>query len=96
MMIGEKPDMASLVKMYYTDTAHVLPPNMAALDGQAAIVQGYTAMGQIKTFKFGPLSIEGQGSMADVESTWEGTFVPPGGGEPFTVVAEGTGKRLPG
>jgi ketosteroid isomerase-like protein len=89
MVIGEKPDVAGLVKMYYTDTAHVLPPNMPALDGQAAIVQGYTAMGQFKTFKFGPLSIEGQGSTAYVESTWEGTFVPPGGGEPITETGKG-------
>jgi ketosteroid isomerase-like protein len=88
-VIAEKPDMAGLVKMYYTDTARILPPNMPALDGQAAIVQGYTAMGQFKTFKFGPLSIEGQGSTAYVESTWEGTFVSPGGGEPITETGKG-------
>ncbi len=89
MVTAEKGDPAGLAKMYYTDTARVLPPNMPALDGQAAIIQGYTGLGQAKTFKFGPLSIEGQGGMAYVESTWEGTFVSPGGGEPMTEKGKG-------
>jgi len=89
MMTADKSDVAGLVRMYYTDTARVLPPNAPALDGPPAIVQGYTAMGQVKTFKFGPLSIEGQGRAAYVESTWEATFVPPGGGEPITERGKG-------
>jgi ketosteroid isomerase-like protein len=76
-------DAAALAKMFYTDTARVLPPNMPAVEGQAAIAQLYTAMGHPKAFKFGPLTIEGGGGTAYVEGTYEGTFVPPGGGDPI-------------
>jgi ketosteroid isomerase-like protein len=82
-VVNEKTDFATLAKTFYTDTARVLPANMPAVEGQAAIAQLYTAMGHPKTFKFGPLTIEGGGGGAHVEATWEGTFVPPGGGDPI-------------
>jgi ketosteroid isomerase-like protein len=75
-------DPAAVAKMFYADNARVLPPNMPAVEGQAAIAQLYTGMGHPKTFKFGPLTIEGGGGTAYVEGTYEGTFVPPGGGDP--------------
>lgn len=89
MFTAGNADVSSIVKMYYTDTARVLPPDMPALDGQAAIIRGYVTQGQARTFKFGPLQIDGQGGTAYVDSTWEGTFVPPGGGEPFTEKGKG-------
>ncbi len=89
MFTAGNADVSSVVKTYYTDTARVLPPNMPALDGQAAIIQAYATQGQARTFKFGPLQIDGQGGTAYVDSTWEGTFVPPGGGEPYTEKGKG-------
>ena len=81
-VINPTGDPAALAKTFYTDTARVLAPNMPVVEGQAAITQLYTAMGHPKTFRFGPLTIEGGGSTAYVEGTYEGTFVPPGGGDP--------------
>jgi len=66
------------VKMYYTDNARVLPPNMPALHGQEAIIKGFTAMGQAKTLKFGLLNFEGRGDTVLVESTYDGSWVMPG------------------
>jgi ketosteroid isomerase-like protein len=82
-VINEKTDPTAVAKMFYTDNARVLPPNMPAVEGQAAIAQLYTAMGHPKTFKFGPLTIQGRGGTAYVEGTYEGTFVPFGGGDPI-------------
>ena len=87
MITAEKPDPVALVKMYYADNARFRPPNMPAADGQAAIIQDFKTMGQARTFKTGPLTIEGRGGTAYVEATWEGTFVPPGGSKP--VAAKG-------
>ena len=76
-------DSAALAKMYYTDAAQVLPPNMPAVEGQAAIAQLYRAMGRPATFKIGPIAIDGRGDTASVTGTYEGTFVPAGGGDPI-------------
>jgi ketosteroid isomerase-like protein len=81
-VINPTGDPVALAKTFYTDTARVLAPNMPAIEGQAAITQLFTAMGHPKTFKFGPLTIEGGGSTAYAEGTYEDTFVPPGGGDP--------------
>jgi ketosteroid isomerase-like protein len=82
MIVAASPDPTALVKMYYADNARVLPPNMPAADGQAAIIQSFKAMGQARTFKNGPLTIDGRGDLAYVEATYEGTFIPPGATEP--------------
>lgn len=82
MLTAEKPDPAALVKMYYADTARVLPPDMPAADGQAAIIQDFKALGQARTFTYGPLTMDGRGDTAYVEAAWAGTFVLPGGAEP--------------
>ncbi len=84
MVTADKVDPAALAKMYYTDDAQVLPPNMPMVEGQAAIAQLYTALGQAKTFKFGPLTIEGSGGTAWVEGTYELTGPMPGTGEPVS------------
>jgi ketosteroid isomerase-like protein len=88
MITAEKPDPVALVKMYYADNARFRPPHMPPAVGQAAIVQDFKTMGQARTFRNGPLTIEGRGGTAYVEATWEGTFVPPGSREP--VAAKGT------
>lgn len=82
-VINPSGDPAAMAKMFYTDTARVLPANMPAAEGQAAIAQLYTALGHPKTFKFGALSFEGQGGTAYVEGTYEYTLLPPGGGDPI-------------
>lgn len=81
MMTADKADPAGLVKMYYADDARVLPPNMPAMEGQAAIGKGFAAMGQAKSFKMGPLAVTGQGGTAYVEATWEGAWAMPPSGE---------------
>jgi ketosteroid isomerase-like protein len=90
MMTAEKADPAGLVAMYYAADATVLPPNMPAIVGKDAIVAAFTAMGQAKTFKSGPLTITGQGDTAFVEAAYEMTAAAPVTGE----VASDKGKYL--
>jgi ketosteroid isomerase-like protein len=81
MVAAEKPDPAGLVAMYYTDDARVLPPSMPAAGGKDAIVKLFTAMGQAKTFKFGPLAFNGRGDTAFVEASYDLTGAMPVTGE---------------
>jgi ketosteroid isomerase-like protein len=90
MFAAEKPDPAGLVAMYYADDATVLPPNMPAANGKDAIIAAFTAMGGVKTFKNGPLTISGSGDMAFVNATFDMTMAVPVTGE---VVAD-KGKYL--
>ncbi len=90
MFTAEKADPAGMVAMYYADTAKVLPPEMPMLEGKDAIVKVYTAIGQAKTFKFGPLAITGFGDGAIVEGAFELTAAVPATGE----VMRDTGKII--
>jgi ketosteroid isomerase-like protein len=81
MVTAEKADPAGLVAMYYATDATALPPNMPVFVGKDAIVSGFTAMGQMKTFKVGPLAITGRGDTAFVEATYEMTGAAPVTGE---------------
>ena len=80
---GDKPDLAAIVRTYFTNTARMLPPGGPAIEGQAAILRTYESMGHFKSYSFGPLRIAGQGGVAYVESTNEYALIPPGGGEPI-------------
>ena len=83
-MISAGPsDLPGLVKMYYTETARVLPPNAPMADGREAILRAFMAMGRVTAFKSGPLTIDGRGGTAMVEATYQATIEPPGGGEPI-------------
>ena len=81
-VVNPAGDYAVMTKAFYTDGARLMPANMPAVEGQAAITQVYTAMGHPKAFKFGPLTIEGQGGSATVEGTYELLFVPLTGDPP--------------
>jgi ketosteroid isomerase-like protein len=84
MVAAEKADPAGLVAMFYADDARVLPPNMPAMEGKDAIVRGFTAMGQAKSFKFGPLTTTGAGSQAVVDGSYEWVGAVPTTGESMT------------
>jgi ketosteroid isomerase-like protein len=81
MVTAEKADPAGLVAMFYADDATAMPPNMPAAVGKDAIVAGFAAMGQAKTFKNGPLTITGSGDTAFVEATYEMSMAAPVTGE---------------
>ncbi len=80
---ADKADHAAIVKSYLTDDARMLPPGAPAVEGRDAILKLYGSRGHYKSYKFGPLRIEGEGGLAYVESTHLYNFVPEGGLEPI-------------
>ncbi len=81
-VVNPTGDYAAMAKAYYTDGARLLPANMPAVEGQAAITQLYNLMGHPKAFKFGPLTIDGRGDMATIEGTYELAYAPLTGDTP--------------
>ena len=82
-------DFAVLTKAHYAEDAIVLPPNMPAATGHAAIEAMFKTFPPITAFELRNEEVEGTGSMAYVRGRYTMTMSPPGA----AAIAD-TGKYL--
>jgi ketosteroid isomerase-like protein len=71
-------DFAGLVKAYYTADAILLPPNMPAASGHAAIEAVFKTFPPITAFELNTDEVEGHGDLAYLRGHYRMTFSPPG------------------
>lgn len=71
-------DYAGLVKMYYADDAVLLPPNMPAATGHAAIEAVFHTFPPITAFTIRTEEAVGVGDLAYVRGRYSMVFSPPG------------------
>lgn len=71
-------DFAVLVKDYYADDAVLLPPNMKAATGHAAMEAAFRTFPPVSSFTLHTVEIVGSPDLAYVRGTYTMTFAPPG------------------
>ena len=82
-------DFAVLTKAHYAEDAIVLPPNMPAATGHAAIEAMFKTFPPITAFELRNEEVEGDGNLAYVRGRYTMTMSPPGA----AAIAD-TGKYL--
>jgi ketosteroid isomerase-like protein len=71
-------DYAGLVKMYYADDAVLMPPNMPAASGHAAIEAAFRTFPPITTFTIRSEELVGSGDLVYSRGRYNMVFAPPG------------------
>ena len=84
------PDFAAYVKLYYADDATVLPPNQAAVQGQAALISWFMSAPKMEDFKTEIIEIEGRGDLAYIRGSYSMKVMMPGAPAPV----QDTGKYI--
>jgi len=79
MVTPSKTDYADYVKLYYTDDATVLPANVPAIQGHAAIQAVFQSFPPMSDFKAEIVELDGRGDLAYVRGNYAMTMNPPGG-----------------
>jgi len=73
-----KADYAAYVKLYYTEDATVLPANMPAVKGHAALQAMFETFPPLSDFKPEIVDLDGRGDLAYVRGNYTMTTTPPG------------------
>jgi ketosteroid isomerase-like protein len=71
-------DYSALTKMYYAEDAMMLPPNMPAAAGHAAIEAAFRTFPPISSMEIRADEMAGAGDMAYVRGRYTMTMAPPG------------------
>ena len=86
VLAGDWPAVVSV----YAEDGILLPPNMPAVQGRAAIQSFFGAFPKLTAFKQSVIEVEGQGDLAYPRGTYEMTTMPPGAKAPL----KDTGKVI--
>jgi len=86
VLAGDWPAVVAV----YAEDGILLPPNMPAVQGRAAIQNFFSAFPKLTAFKQSVIEIEGQGDLAYPQGTYEMTMMPPGAKAPL----KDTGKVI--
>lgn len=84
MAIGNAPekDFEAYVSTYYAEDGTIMPPNMPAVSGRAAMVAFFQAFPPYEAFKVKVIQLEGQGDWAYARGTYTMDILLPGADAP--------------